>query len=279
MNQIRDISINDKLEIYKKAYFIREFEKKVAENHVKDKIKIPIYLSIGQELIAATLGELLKGIPIFAQHRAHSYFLAFGGDPHILKNELIDSKNLSDFGKLGSASIASAEINMFGHSGFMGDQVPIAVGYSLSKQVPVLSVVGDASAEEDYVLGALGYAASKHLPVLIICEDNNLSILTPKKVRRTWSFSEVAKSLGAKSQTIPDCLEQIWNAISDWNFQGTLVLNIDTERHLWHSGSGMDGEPVSDRLLDLKLELNELFEELNNIENEIRFRVEEIWKN
>ena len=41
--------------------------------------------------------------------------------------------------------------------------------------------MGDASAEEDYVLGALGWAATKKLPILFIVEDNNLSILTEKK--------------------------------------------------------------------------------------------------
>ena len=42
--------------------------------------------------------------------------------------------------------------------------------------------MGDASAEEDYVLGALGWASTKKLPILFIVEDNNLSILTEKKL-------------------------------------------------------------------------------------------------
>ena len=46
-------------------------------------------------------------------------------------------------------------------------------------------------AEEDYVLSALGWAATKNLPILFVVEDNNLSILTEKKVRRVWEMDDV----------------------------------------------------------------------------------------
>ena len=54
--------------------------------------------------------------------------------------------------------------------------------------------MGDAAAEEDYVLGGLGWASTKNIPLITVVEDNNLSILTEKKVRRNWEMSDVAKS-------------------------------------------------------------------------------------
>jgi TPP-dependent pyruvate/acetoin dehydrogenase alpha subunit len=47
-------------------------------------------LGLGQEYIAATVSVALKEDKpgIFTQHRAHSYYLAFGGDPQALFSEL-----------------------------------------------------------------------------------------------------------------------------------------------------------------------------------------------
>ena len=36
---------------------------------------------------------------------------------------------------------------------------------------PTIIFLGDAAAEEDYVLGSLGWASTKNLPLLTIIED------------------------------------------------------------------------------------------------------------
>ena len=87
----------------------------------------------------------------------------------------------------GSASIQSKEINMFRHDGHMGTQAPIAVGACFNQKTNN-SFLGDASAEEDYVLASLG-GINKKLPILFIVEDNNLSILTEKKSEETGIFT------------------------------------------------------------------------------------------
>ena len=69
--------------------------------------------------------------------------------------------------------------------------------------------MGDASAEEDYVLGALGWASTKKLPILFVVEDNNLSILTEKKIRRNWHMHDVAKSFKMKGFNISDDPKEI----------------------------------------------------------------------
>ena len=167
MNSRDNYGINA-LEIYRRMYFVRRFELSVVDAHQRGFITTPIYLGIGQESIASTLSCFLpKGTPIFAQHRAHSYFLSFGGDPRHLKSELVSSSDIWTNGSGGSASISSSSINMFGHSGLMGDQVPIAVGYALTTGLPTLAVVGDASVEEDYVMSSVAYAVKKKHPVIV----------------------------------------------------------------------------------------------------------------
>ena len=104
----------------------------------------------------------------------------------------------------GSASIHSKEINMFGHDGLMGSNGPIGVGACFASNKPTIVFLGDAVAEEDYVLGGLGYASTKNIPLLTVVEDNNFSILTEKKVRRNWEISDVAKSFKMESYNLND---------------------------------------------------------------------------
>jgi TPP-dependent pyruvate/acetoin dehydrogenase alpha subunit len=268
------------LEIYRRMYLARRFELRVVEAHQRGLITTPIYLGIGQESIASTLSCFLpKGTPIFAQHRAHSYFLSFGGDPKHLKSELVSSSDIWTNGSGGSASISSSSISMFGHSGLMGDQVPIAVGYSLTTGLPTLAVVGDASVEEDYVMSSVAYAVKRSIPLLLICEDNNLSILTPKSVRRDWEVSEVARAYGAKSFDIDDDPKAIWDTLSNWDLKEVFVINVRTTRHYWHAGSGQDELPKVDRLYELKesLKLKGLTNELTQIEDDIDSEVTSLW--
>jgi len=178
------LSKSIQLKIFNKASICRNFELNAFNYSKKKLIPIPIYLSAGQELISASLAtiilDMMKIKPlIFAQHRCHSTYLSFGGNIDDLINELLGNyKKSKSKGMVGSASISSKKINMFGHDGHMGTQVPIGVGACFTSRKPTIIFMGDAAAEEDYVLGALGWASLKKLPILFIVEDNNLSILT-----------------------------------------------------------------------------------------------------
>ena len=74
-----------KLKVIDKATFCRAFEEETFRNIKKKNIKIPVYLSAGQELIPSTLSEICKIKKVkpllFGQHRCHSIYLAFGGNP------------------------------------------------------------------------------------------------------------------------------------------------------------------------------------------------------
>jgi len=232
----------------------REVEEEIAEIYDNGGIKSPPYLSIGQEHIPAAIASVSKDFLVFAQHRCHSYYLSFGGDRHTLIDQIAN-------GMQGSASINLPGV-MYGHSGFMGDQIPIAVGMALGSGKRVLAVCGDASVEEDYVFGAMGYAVTKKLPVLFICEDNGLSILTPVHVRRSWSMVDVAKGLGMIAIDITDdpwlIAHHIENLAVRVPFNLPVFINIRTCRHRWHSGTGSDGPPEWDRFEMIRAEMEKL---------------------
>ena len=155
--------------VFKRTSLNRNFELSVFEYVKNKKINLPTYLSAGQETISASIAEICqknKVKPlIFGQHRCHSIYLSFGGPINKLILELLGSKYGCTYGMGGSASIHCKKINMYGHDGHMGTQVPIGTGACFESGKPTIVFMGDASAEEDYVLGALGWASTKKLPI------------------------------------------------------------------------------------------------------------------
>lgn len=237
-------------EVFKKTSKNRNFEQSVFQYVKNKKIKLPTYLSAGQETISASLAQICKTKKIkpliFGQHRCHSIYLSFGGSIDKLILELLGSRNGCSYGMGGSASIHSEKINMYGHDGHMGTQVPIATGACFESKKPTLVFMGDASAEEDYVLGALGWASTKKLPLLVVVEDNNYSILTEKKVRRNWEMENVAKAFKMKGFTLDDNPMNI-HKYSKYFFKEPCLLNINTNRIYWHAGAGKDSDKTFDR--------------------------------
>ena len=241
---------NYRYQVFEKASLARNFEEQVIANVKNKKIKIPVYVSAGQEFIASTIATIckLKKIKplIFGQHRCHSTYLTFDGDKGKLIDELLQRKTGCTKGMGGSASIHSTQINMYGHDGLMGSNGPIGVGACYATKKPTIIFLGDAAAEEDYVLGALGWASTKNLPLLVVVEDNNYSILTEKKVRRNWEMSDVAKAFKMKGFNCDDNPMNIYK-YSKFFFKQPCLLNINTNRIYWHAGAGKDSEKTFDR--------------------------------
>ena len=211
---------------------------------------------------------------IFAQHRCHSTYLSFGGDAIKLIDELLGKESGCTNGMGGSASIHSKEINMYGHDGLMGSNVPIGIGACFASKKPTIIFLGDAAAEEDYVLGSLGWASTKNIPLLTIIEDNNLSILTEKKVRRNWEIQDVAKSFKIESFCVDDDPISLINCSKNF-FKIPCLLNVNTHRIYWHAGAGKDSEDTFDRYENEKKSIGI---EAIEIDKKIKKEVETLWK-
>lgn len=268
------------LELFRRGCYTRQFEFMVKEAFDRKLIQIPIYLCVGQEFNAAATSMVLSGYYIFAQHRAHGIYLSFGAPPGKLRDELLGLPTGCSGGMSGSNAIQAPEINMFGHSGLMGEQVPIAVGAALASGHPTFTVCGDASVEEDYIYPSLGYAVTKKLPLLFICEDNGLSILTPIHVRRSWSVVEMARSLGMPAIDITDDPWLLAHHLKEMTKNLPALINIQTVRNLWHAGTGTDGAPEWDRYQMVKDEIRNLglLPQAEKIEMEATKWVEKIWE-
>ena len=268
----------DRLKVFEKASLCRNFDEVVFEKLQDKTIAYPTYLSVGQEFISATIAQVVGDMniepDIFIQHRGHATYLSFGGDVVQLIDELLGRKSGCANGMGGSASIHSKEKNIYGHDGLMGSQVPIAVGSCYTTRKPTIVFMGDSSAEEDYVFSSIGWAATKNLPILFVVEDNNLSILTKKKVRRNWDMDSVAKGFGVDAYNISDNSGDIDLAL-DGVFEKPMLLNINTIRKYWHAGAGIDDPDVFDRYED---EMNKLGERGKIIHEGNKKLVRELWE-
>jgi len=271
----------DIIEILDKASLCRLFEESVYERVQNKIIKIPVYLSAGQEYISASIAtfykELIseKNIQIFIQHRGHSSYISFGGDIEKLAYELLGSTKGCAGGMGGSASIHSIEANIYGHDGLMGSQGPISVGMCYANNVPTVCFIGDAAAEEDYFLASLGWASTKKLPIIFVVEDNNLSILTEKKVRRNWEIAKVASAFNMDSYEINDDPSSIYECLPI-KIEKPVLLNINTQRYFWHSGAGVDNINLFDRNKEFAKQIDE--KNYIDIFNKNKSIIKKVWE-
>ena len=227
--------------IFSKICKVRFFELELQKLKEKKIVKTLIYLSLGQESIAASVSEAIKNAYVFFQHRGHAQYLCFGGNEKKLADELLGLKSGSNKGMGGSPPVFDLKKKIYGHVGLIGDQVPVAAGYSMiKKKNTVLCFFGDGAAEEDFVLATLGTAATKKLKILFICDDNNFSVLTPIKDRRSWKIENIAKSFGLNVASIDDDPLTIYKTINSLKKKLPALINIKTCREYWHEGSGKD---------------------------------------
>jgi TPP-dependent pyruvate/acetoin dehydrogenase alpha subunit len=267
-----------RLKVFNRASLCRNFDEVVFKKLQDKTITFPTYLSVGQEFIPATIAQIVEDRniepDIFIQHRGHATYLSFGGRVVELIDELLGRPTGCANGMGGSASIQCKEKHIFGHDGLMGSQVPIAVGSCYASKKPTIVFVGDSAAEEDYVFSSIGWAATKNIPILFVVEDNNLSILTEKKVRRNWEIDRVAKGFGVEAYNISDDSDDIKKYLSRV-FKKPMLLNINTVRKYWHAGAGIDDVNVFDRY---EYEMKQIGDEAKTIHNENKQLVKDLWQ-
>jgi len=192
--------------IYKSIFFIRKTQEKIAlEYHPEDKMRCPIHLCIGQELMPSLLGLFLnKNDSIYSHHRSHGYFLAKGGNINSMIAEFYGKATGTNGGLAGSQELSSKEIN-FNSGTILSGALAMSVGDAYSKKIKkskniAVTIIGDGGMEEGIVYESLNLAAVKKLPVLFICENNKYSTHTNVKERvKINNISEKVKKFGINS--------------------------------------------------------------------------------
>ncbi len=278
---INEFSDDVKLNIFRKMAKSRIFEDYLAKINKDNKIKVKVHMSSGQEAVAAAISEVASDYQIFTQHRTMDTFLSLGGDVKKLVDEMLCLDSGCCGGKIGGAfQIHENGIDMYAHTGLIGENVSVGVGMALGNRKKTLCLFGDGAAEEDYALEAFGFAATHKLPVLFVCTDNELSVLSPKEKRRSWELADVCNGFGIQSVDCSDDPFTIMKLIEKFEDNLPALINVRVCRNYWHAGIGIDSPPAWDRYLILKEKLTALgYEnEIANIEKVIANQMEELWK-
>ena len=269
------------LNVYRHMSDLRKFEENVVKVAHTGKIKVKVHMSSGQEAVAAAIAETVPNYQIFTQHRSMDIYLALGGNPTMLRDEILCLDTGCCGGQIGGAfQIHNENINMFAHTGFIGENVSVGVGMALGNGQKTLCLFGDGAAEEDYVLEAIGFAATHHLPVLFVCTDNELSVLSPKKKRRNWELANVADGFGVRAIDIADDPFSLMKYFSEFDVALPALVNVRVCRNYWHAGVGIDNPPDWDRYYIVRKQMidRKLRSQLKIIEDEATTKMEKLWK-
>lgn len=153
-------------------------------------MRCPTHLSVGQEAVAAGVGQALRRSDMAVSgHRAHAHYLGKGGDLPAMLAEIYGKATGCARGKGGSMHLIDESAGFMGSTAIVGGTVPIGVGLAYAmklKRTGQVSCVflGDAVVEAGVFFESVNFAVLKALPVLFVCENNLYSVYSPLRVRQ-----------------------------------------------------------------------------------------------
>jgi TPP-dependent pyruvate/acetoin dehydrogenase alpha subunit len=165
-------------------------------------------LSSGEEAVAvglcAALGphdQLLSG------GRSIGPALARGCDPSRVMAELLGRATGTNRGKGGRGHLADPASGFFGSHAVVGGNINVAAGVALSMQLArtsgiVAILFGDGAFGAGALHESLNIAASWKLPLLFICNNNQLSVSTPRATALApRNLSDIGLAFGIPAKT------------------------------------------------------------------------------
>jgi TPP-dependent pyruvate/acetoin dehydrogenase alpha subunit len=250
LNQQRQI------EMYGQLTRIRHVEEQIADLYSEQEMRCPVHLSIGQEAVAVGVSSALEiGDYVMSGHRAHSHYLAKGGDLNSMLAEIYGKETGCSSGKGGSMHLIDKSVGFMGATPIVASTIPIAVGMAFAAKQRgenrvVVSYFGEGSTEEGVFHEALNFAVLKKLPVIFVCENNLYSVYSPLDVRQPEGrrVSDVASGFGVVTESgdgndvesVADITERAVARAK--NGEGPSFLEFSTYRWLEHCGPNYDND-------------------------------------
>jgi acetoin:2,6-dichlorophenolindophenol oxidoreductase subunit alpha len=188
---------------------IRRFEERVAQLKRTMQVHGLVHLSVGGEGVAAAVcGQLREDDVIYSGHRAHGHAIAKGAPLAPLMAELMGRVDGLCRGLGGSMHLVDREHGLFGATGVVGGNIPLALGGALaarlrgSDQVTVV-FFGDGAVQAGHFTESVNLAALWQLPVILVCENNGFAEFTPRSAHTPVErVSDVVAPYGFPRQTV-----------------------------------------------------------------------------
>ncbi|MSU40505.1 MAG: thiamine pyrophosphate-dependent dehydrogenase E1 component subunit alpha [Pedosphaera sp.] len=160
---------------------IRAMEERIGDGVTAGTIRCPCHLAIGQEAVAVGMAQHVRaGDRVFGAHRSHAHFLALGGSPQQLMDEVLGRDTGCSRGMGGSMHLRDVAHHFWGSVPIVAATIPIATGAALAAQMDgkhalAVSCFGDGATEEGVFHESLNLAATMKLPAIFLCENNLFS--------------------------------------------------------------------------------------------------------
>lgn len=251
---VYSLTIKEIQRIYKKFIEIRFLELEISKRYSEGKMRCPVHLSLGQEIVPAILSLLVNKSDYFiSTHRGHAHYLAKNGNVSEMISEIYGKKTGTSKGKGGSMHLIDTKVNFMGTSAIVGNSIPVGVGLGLSNKINnkrSLSFVffGDGATEEGVFYESVNFSAVKEIPVVYICENNQYSVYSPLDVRqpKNRNIHKILNGMGVKtffsqSKSVKEIYSILNKAIKySKNRMKPVFVEFMTSRWLEHCGPNND---------------------------------------
>lgn len=166
-------------------------------------------LSAGEEAVAVGLCSALgEDDQLLTSGRSIAPALARGLEPGRVMAELLGKAGGFNKGKGGRGHLAAPNNGFFGAHAVVGGNISIAAGVALSRQLAaapgiVAVLFGDGACGAGALHESLNIAAIWKLPLLFVCNNNQLSVATPRAAALAPKLlSDLAHAFGVPSRTV-----------------------------------------------------------------------------
>jgi acetoin:2,6-dichlorophenolindophenol oxidoreductase subunit alpha len=249
------------LAVLRTMWRIRRFEERVAQLKRTMQVHGLVHLSIGGEGVAAAVCMQLRDDDVvYSGHRAHGHAIAKGAPLGPLMAELMGRVDGLCHGFGGSMHVVDREHGLFGATGVVGGNIPLALGNALaarlhgSDQVTVV-FFGDGAVQAGHFSESINLAALWELPVILVCENNGFAEFTPRSAHTPIEFvSDVVAPYGFARQRVDGGdVGAVWAAFAEMlasarERRGPTLLECLTHRRRGHYEG--DAEAYRDQLAE-----------------------------
>jgi TPP-dependent pyruvate/acetoin dehydrogenase alpha subunit len=199
------MKIPSEIEMLRSMMLIRAFERALAarKDHGFQ------LLSSGEEAVAVGICSALNSADqLLTGGRSIGPALARGLDPGRVMAELLGKTAGTNKGKGGRGHLADPAAGFFGAHAVVGGNISIAAGVALAMQMTasdgiVAILFGDGAFGAGALHETLNMAVTMKLPILFICNNNQLSVSTPRSaVLAPKNLSDIGIAFGVPAWTI-----------------------------------------------------------------------------